>query len=107
MKTRIMLTLTKAEYFDSGHEIERLAMLAGTTIRAVDEHGGKQVIITVEDSPPRKQQNPATSSQQRKGKTKRRCDNCISWKRGYCCSKHSLVCYGHSQWIPCLASSIA
>jgi hypothetical protein len=65
MKTRIMLTLTKAEYFDTGHEIESLAMLAGTTICEVDERGGEQVTITVEDSPPRKKRNPATRRERR------------------------------------------
>jgi hypothetical protein len=60
MKDRIMLSLIKAEFYDTGHEIEDLTMLAGSKILSVEGGDQERVILTVEhDSyPVPKKQKP-------------------------------------------------
>lgn len=67
MKTRILLQLTSASFYDTGHEIEDLSMLKGCTILHVTDAADEQVVLTVEYRPLKSKEAVATVKQQAKG----------------------------------------
>ena len=53
MKSKIYLQVVKAEYLDTGHEIEDLTMLAGCKILSVDDPGDEGITIEIEHGKPK------------------------------------------------------
>jgi len=51
MKSKILLSLTRAEFFDTGHEIESLFCLKGSTIIDVED-SDETVCLTIEHRNP-------------------------------------------------------
>jgi len=54
MKTKIFFKTIKAEFFDTGHEIDDLSIFVGAKILAVDDLGGEGIILLVEHPSPYK-----------------------------------------------------
>lgn len=67
MKTRILLQLTSASFYDTGHEIEDLSILKGCTVLQVTDTAAEQVVLTVQYHPLKNVEAVATVNQQAKG----------------------------------------
>jgi len=72
MKTRILFKVTSIQYFDTGHEVDSLAHLAGCTIVAVEDRGDDAVVLTVDDSPQKIAESAITPHNKRKPKRSKR-----------------------------------